>query len=189
MMKVYNPPQKDTAMIIDLSQLDIHSPQPPIERRQVKQPLPLTTTRYQNWRETSGLPVGVTVGRPRFWRGALINVSVLAPHELFLPRFKNINNIPIERRVYWERLRVCEHEILAALQELARQYPDTPATLMCFEDVNGKAGPDGCHRRWFAQWVEARFGWEIPELPTPEDATPPHPRTSKPKPPAPPTLF
>ncbi|NDK24668.1 DUF488 domain-containing protein [Streptomyces sp. TR1341] len=171
--------------MIDLSRLDLNAPEAPAERIEVPQPLQLATTRYQNWRESSGyLPVGVTVGRPRFVRYDFVAVPVLAPHELMKGRFKGIDNIEIERKIYRERLRVREPEILAALEELARKYPDVPAALMCFEDVN--AGLD-CHRRWAAEWFGQRFGWDVPELPNPAGVAPARP--TRPKAPEPPTLF
>ncbi|MER7740023.1 hypothetical protein ABTX34_17185 [Streptomyces sp. NPDC096538] len=174
--------------MIDLSKLDLDSPEPPVERIEVAAPLKLATSRYQSWRPELGyLPIGITVGRYRAARYSYLSIGHLAPHELYLPRFKNIDNIPIERRVYRERLRVLEGEILAALQEVAQAHPDTPGVLLCFEDVNGKDGPNGCHRRWFAQYADERWGWDVPELPNPAWVAPAQPR--KPKPPAPPTLF
>ncbi|MFC9604566.1 hypothetical protein ACFTTN_14045 [Streptomyces niveus] len=171
--------------MIDLSRLDLNAPEDPAERIEAPQPLQLATTRYQNWRPDGGyLPVGVTVGRPRFVRYDYVTVSVLAPHELMRGKFKGIDNIEIERKIYRERLRVCEPEILDALDELARKYPDVPAALMCFEDVNG--GLD-CHRRWAAEWFGQRFGWEVPELPNPAGTGPARP--ARPKTPEPPTLF
>ncbi|MFI2434668.1 hypothetical protein [Streptomyces sp. NPDC018693] len=174
--------------MLDVSQIDLTAPEPPVEQRQVTQLLELATTRYQNWRPDSGyLPVGITVGRPRFVRYSFETIPALAPYELMRGPLAGVNNIEIERKVYYARLRTYESEILAALQELAARYPGTPACLMCFEDVNGKDGPDGCHRRWYAQWAEARYGWDIPELPNPAGVAPSQPR--KARPPAPPTLW
>lgn len=172
--------------MIDLSRLDLNAPEAPVERIEAPQPLQLATTRYQSWRESSGyLPVGITVGRPRFVRFDYVSLSALAPHELMKGRFAKIDNIAIERKIYFERLRVYEPEILASLEELAQKYPDFPACLMCFEDVNG--GHD-CHRRWYAEWAGKRYGWEIPELPNPAGAAE-LARPKKPKAPEAPTLF
>ena len=114
--------------------------------------------------------MGITTGRPRFVRYQYLTIKALAPWELMRGPLKDIDSIPIETRVYRERLRVHEDEILAALHEIASVHPGAPAVLMCFEDVNGKDGPDGCHRRWFAQWAAERYGWDIPELPNPGSA-------------------
>ncbi|MFD0208911.1 hypothetical protein ACFVH9_07220 [Streptomyces hirsutus] len=171
--------------MLDVRKLNLEGPEQPVERIEVTQPLTLATTRYQSWRPELGyLPVGVTVGRPRFFRHPYESIPALAPVELMKGALRGIDNIAVERIVYFERLRVYEPEILAALQELARRYPGNPACLMCFEDVNG--GHD-CHRRWYAEWAGKRYGWEIPELPNPAWAA--QARPSRPKPEAPPTLF
>lgn len=128
--------------------------------------LPLATSRYQNWREELAedhVAVGVTVGRPRFFRGPLNRMNVLAPHELFLPENKNLDHIPTETRIYRERLVRHRSEILDGFAELADLYPGKTAVLMCFEDVNGGAA---CHREWLSQWLREEFGWDVPELPT-----------------------
>ncbi|GGQ50015.1 hypothetical protein GCM10010250_22020 [Streptomyces althioticus] len=171
--------------MIDLSKLDLNGPEPTFELRQVTQPMGLATTRYQNWRESTGhLPVGITVGRPRFVRFSYETIPALAPFELMRGPLAKVNDVAIERKVYFARLKVYESEILAALQELARRYPDTPACLMCFEDVNGG---EACHREWAAEWFGKRFGWTVPELPDPADAAPKAAR--KPTAPKPDTLF
>ncbi|MEU0181435.1 hypothetical protein ABZ312_09625 [Streptomyces sp. NPDC006207] len=170
--------------------IDMDTPEAPTERIDVPQPLQLATSRYQNWRQEAGyLPLGITVGKPRFVRYPYISISVLAPHELFRPPYKNIDNVPIERRVYRERLRAFEDDILIALREVADGHPDTPGVLMCFEDVNGG---EACHRQWAAEWFGQRFGWDVPELPDPDGTAPKRRKTAPPaKDDAPdePTLF
>lgn len=173
--------------MIDLKSLGLDGPEPSVERIEVTQPLELVTSRWQNWREEAGVPVGITVGRPRFVRYNYLTIKALAPWELMKPPLKGIDDIPIERRVYRRRLAAHEQEILGALNELAQTYPGLPAVLMCFEDVLGKDGPDGCHRRWVAQWWQERYGWDVPELAARAGAAPAQPR--KPKPEQPPTLF
>ncbi|MER6367395.1 hypothetical protein ABT255_03270 [Streptomyces mirabilis] len=174
--------------MLDVRKLNLDGPERPVERIEVRQPMELATTRWHNWKPELGfLPVGITVGRPRFVRFSYESIPALAPHELMKGVLRGIDNIAVERIVYFERLRLYEHEILAALQELARRYPGTPACLMCFEDVNGEAGPNGCHRRWYSEWAAARYGWEIPELPNPAWVTPARP--AKPQAEEPPTLF
>ncbi|PWI15983.1 hypothetical protein DI272_18800 [Streptomyces sp. Act143] len=172
--------------MLDVRKLNLEGPEQPVERIEVRQPMELSTTRYQNWRPELGiLPVGITVGRPRFVRYSFESVPVLAPHELMRGPLKGIDNIAVERIVYFERLRVYEHEILAALQELAKRYPETPACLMCFEAVAEKG--EECHRRWYAEWAQKRYGWDIPELEPRGGAVAARP--DKPKAEEPPTLF
>ncbi|MGJ3558900.1 ParB/RepB/Spo0J family partition protein [Streptomyces sp. INA 01156] len=80
--------------------------EPAVERRRVVQPMELATTRYQSWRPELGyLPVGVTVGKPRFVRYSYVSVKALAPYELMQGPLKNVDNIEIERKVYFARLR------------------------------------------------------------------------------------
>ncbi|MEU5497954.1 hypothetical protein [Streptomyces griseofuscus] len=170
--------------MIDLKSLGLDGPEPDVERIQVAQPLELVTSRYQNWREDAGIPIGITVGRPRFVRYNFIQIKALAPWELMKPPLKGIDNIPIERRVYRQRLVRHEAEILAALDEVAQSYPNLPGVLMCFENVN--AG-EACHRQWAAEWFQQRYGWEVLELPNPGGTR----RPTAPKPTATPpqTLF
>ena len=83
---------------------------------------------HQNWREGNEyLPVGITTaGRPRFVRYQYLTIKALAPWELMRGPLKGIDDIPIERRVYRDRLRVHEDEILAALHEIAEVHPGRP---------------------------------------------------------------
>lgn len=155
--------------MVTLLSLGLPEQEPPVERVDVPQPLQLATSRYQNWREDSEyLPVGITTGRPRFVRYQYLTIKALAPWELMRGPLKGIDNIPIERRVYRERMRVHEDEVLAALREIAQVHPGVPAVLMCFEAVAEKG--EACHRRWFAEWAGERYGWEVPELPSPGTA-------------------
>jgi len=105
----------------------------------------------------------ITGGQPRFIRYQYLTIKAPAPWELMRGPLKGIDNIPIERRMYRERLRVHEDEILTALREIAHVHPGTPAVLMCFEAVAEEG--EACHRRWFAEWAQERYGWDIPELP------------------------
>jgi hypothetical protein len=173
--------------MIDVRALDLAAPEQPVERVELAPPLQLATTRYQNWRPDSGyLPIGITVGRPRFFKADYVAVNALAPHELMKGALRGIDDIAIERKVYFARLQAYEPQILDALHGLAGQYPDTPAVLMCFEKV-AELGED-CHRRWYAEWAGKRYGWDIPELPPPAGTAVNRPRKPKPTE-APPTLF
>lgn len=135
-------------------------------------PLRLFTSRYQFFRPEFGVPIGITVGRPRFVRYAFERVSALAPHELFKPPYKDIDDVVVERRVYRERLVTHEGLILEQLAEVAARYPGQIGVLLCFEDV--LAG-QACHRRWAAEWFAERFGWDIPEMvPAPPQPQPGH---------------
>ena len=67
-----------------------------------------------------------------------------------------------ERRERYERrLDERSDEVVALLARLAVEHPGEQLCLLCFEDVH--AGQE-CHRRWLAEWIEDRFGIDVPEL-------------------------
>jgi hypothetical protein len=119
----------------------------------------IVTTRYVSWRTADGVPVRATVGEPKFWRGpSLVFVRELAPWGL-LDR-----QLPTDecRRRYVDRLDAQAERIVSALADVARSHAGRQLCVLCFEDVHvGEV----CHRRWFAQWFEDRYGIEVPELP------------------------
>jgi hypothetical protein len=118
----------------------------------------LMTSRYQDWRAGCGVPVQITIGAPKFWRGAqLVDGRLLAPWGL-LDR-----SIPTDecRRRYVARLDARAVRVVALLARIARQHPGQRLMLLCFERVPEQE----CHRRWFASWFEQRFGLVVPELP------------------------
>jgi hypothetical protein len=119
---------------------------------------PLVTTRYQSFRPGDGVPIRSTVGEPKFWRhGPLVFVRQLAPWGLLSRSMSDAD----AQRIYVERLDRDANTIVAALAEIARQHPDRPLVVLCFEDVH--AG-QVCHRRWFADWFRDRYGTDVSEL-------------------------
>ncbi|MER6828841.1 hypothetical protein [Streptosporangium sp. NPDC000563] len=127
------------------------------------QPLLLTTGRYKDFDPKYGVAIRITVGRPRFVRYPYEEALSLAPHELFKPPYKDIDDIPTERWVYNKRLAEHEAAILEELRSVARKHPGRGGVLLCYENVN--AG-EACHRRWAAEWFKQRYGWNIPEIGT-----------------------
>lgn len=128
-------------------------------------PMPLATSRYQDYRPEHGVPIRITVGHPRFFKHKYETAMALAPHELFKPPYKGIDDIPTETLVYNRRLNEHAAEILAQLRAVAARHPGQTGVLLCYEKVNqGEA----CHRRWFATWAETMWGWNIPEIGSPE---------------------
>jgi hypothetical protein len=118
---------------------------------------PIVTGRYQTWKPEHGVPVRITVGEPKFWRGpALVDGRILAPFGLLDP------SIPTDEcpRLYLERLDDRADRIVAGLARIATEHPGQPLCLLCFEDVT----KDECHRRLFAAWWEQRFGVVLPEV-------------------------
>jgi hypothetical protein len=118
---------------------------------------PLVTGRYQTWRRSDGVPCCITLGEPKFWgrRPPLVDLRVLAPWGVF--------DAPLDegRRLYRQRLDARADRIVAALARIAAEHPGEQLVLLCFEDVN--AG-EVCHRRWFAEWFEQRYGVVVPEV-------------------------
>jgi Protein of unknown function, DUF488 len=68
------------------------------------------------------------------------------------------------RARYVDRLDRHAEEVVAELSAIARRHPGRVLCLLCFDDVH--AG-EVCHRRWFADWYEARYGIVVPEVVVP----------------------
>lgn len=124
----------------------------------------IVTGRYQDWTAEDGVPVRTTVGYPRFWKGpsrggpALQYVKEIAPFGVF----KNDELDQDEKRMlYRQRLEENKELIVDRLGGLAAENPDTRLGLLCYENV---AAGEVCHRRWFADWYEGRFGIAVPEF-------------------------
>jgi hypothetical protein len=120
---------------------------------------PLLTGRYQSWKPGDGVPVRSTVGYPKFWRhGPLLHAIGITPYGVF---GKGLDH-DTARAAYRQRLDLHAGAILSDLAEIARTHRGQPVVVLCFEDVH--AGQI-CHRRWFAEWFEERYGIAVDELP------------------------
>jgi hypothetical protein len=120
---------------------------------------PLVTGRYQSWKPGDGVPIRSTVGYPKFWRhGPLLDATGITPYGVF---GKGLDN-DTARAAYRERLDRHAGANLAGLGDIARRHRGQPLVVLCFEDVH--AG-QVCHRRWFAEWFEERYGIAVAELP------------------------
>jgi hypothetical protein len=119
---------------------------------------PLVTGRYRTWEPGDGVPIRTTVGSPKFWKGGpLIDLRDVAPYGVF----GQVADADAAREAYRQRIEQRAPRIVATLAALAHQHENQALVLLCFEDVH--AG-QVCHRRWFAEWFEERFGIEVPEL-------------------------
>jgi hypothetical protein len=65
------------------------------------------------------------------------------------------------RSAYVTRLDARAQAVVGFLAAVARQHPDQPVVVLCFENVH--AG-ESCHRRWLAEWFEDRFGVSVCEV-------------------------
>ncbi|MFF3441848.1 hypothetical protein [Streptosporangium sp. NPDC002721] len=134
------------------------------------QSMRLATGRWKDFDPETGVPIRITVGHPRFIRYPYERAMSLAPHELFAPPYKDINDIPTERWVYTKRLVAHQADILRELTAIAAKHPGKTGVLLCYENVN--AG-ETCHRRWAAEWFRDNYGWDVPEIQSRPDSTKP----------------
>jgi Protein of unknown function, DUF488 len=123
-------------------------------------PLPLSTSSWRQYRPHMGIPVRITVGRPRRFAYGFETIDELAPRGIFHnPRFEGAAE-SVKRAAYLQLLDEQRPQILAALHRLAVGCDSRGAVLLCFEDV--WAG-QSCHRRWAADWFADRLGVDVPE--------------------------
>jgi len=125
------------------------------------QPCQLATSRYAGFQPEWGVPVRITVGYPRGFRLPFELALALAPYELFRPPYKGIDNIPVETLVYNRRLEAHGAEAYTQLCGIAARNPGRRLVLLCFENV---VAGEACHRRWAAEWMAVRWGWNVPEI-------------------------
>jgi hypothetical protein len=120
---------------------------------------PLVTGRYGKFNPDLGVPIRSTVGYPRFWRhGPLVHAKEITPYGVFGNRELDDS---AQRIAYLARLQDLAVPAVEFLAGVARQHPGQRLVVCCFEDVH--AGEE-CHRRWFADWFESRYGIAVPEL-------------------------
>jgi hypothetical protein len=122
----------------------------------------VATSRYYGMQkeiEASGLvPLGHTVGVPRYACPEAGNLGLLAPHGIF---GKELSDRQFAK-LYRERLeQIGLKKIEAVLVAIAKAYDAPGVVLLCYEDVH--AG-ESCHRRIFAKWWFEHTGEEVPEL-------------------------
>jgi hypothetical protein len=126
----------------------------------------LVTSRYQSWKPEDGVPVSITIGLPKFWRGPpLVDARLLAPWGLMDPA------MPTDecRQRYEQRLDDQADRVVALLARIAAEHPDQRLVLCCYEDV--ETG-EPCHRRWLASWLEDRYDLDVPEMLVADDDEP-----------------
>jgi hypothetical protein len=121
---------------------------------------PLVTARYSSWRPELGVPIRTSVGHPRFWRRGvpLLQMRSVTPHGVF--RNPTLHTVSEQRVAYLARLEDLADDIVAELAALAHAFPGKALVVLCFEDLT----KGECHRRWFAEWFEGRYGIEVPEV-------------------------
>ena len=103
-------------------------------------------------------PVRISVGRPRFIKGAgeIPLVTMLTPGELFRQGLERSEF----RKQYAKRLdEFGLTKITNALEKVQEEAGNKPLLLLCFE-----ADPKDCHRSDFSSWWKKQTGETIPEF-------------------------
>jgi hypothetical protein len=127
-------------------------------------PVTLFTSRYMN-RDVIGerpelVPVGITVGKPRFiahlpYRDRLVYVDELAPRGLL-----QVDSDEEFARLYRQRLdEIGVAAIKRRLSRVAQEAGSAELVLLCYEKVH--LG-ESCHRRMFADWWFERTQETVP---------------------------
>jgi hypothetical protein len=107
-------------------------------------------------------PVRISVGRPRFIKGAgdIPVISMLTPGELFRAGLERKEF----RKAYKKRLTEFGlGPVTKELEKTQKEADGKPLLLLCFE-----ADPKDCHRSDFASWWKKETGEDIPEFETGE---------------------
>jgi hypothetical protein len=106
-----------------------------------------------------------TVGQPRFWKHEpLVRCHEVTPHGIFGRGF----DTETAQVMYLDRLDRLATPAVTFLADVARAHPGQALVILCFDRVPGQT----CHRRWFAEWCESRFGIVVAEVEHPVDALP-----------------
>ncbi len=122
----------------------------------------LATSSYRQFGPGMGVPVRITLGKPRFRLSySYEEIRLLAP----TPRIFRLGggDFDHEYRKHLEKIGVERLETI--FEDVAGRHDSGRLILLCFENV--LAG-ESCHRRSFARWWEEQTGEAIPEL-NPED--------------------
>lgn len=122
------------------------------------------TCSYSAMRDGWGVPIRTSLGHPRFKLQYRIEeyVEEVTPKGVFRnPAYTDDAQM---EAAYVIRLNENAAAIEAAFEALQAKHGDRPLVFLCFENVHeGKA----CHRRWLADWMQLRFGFEVPEISPP----------------------
>jgi hypothetical protein len=120
----------------------------------------LATGRYKTFRLEQGIPVAITVGKPKWPLGYAIEHEIrwLAPWGLM--RLDGDEFV----RAYRDQLDRLDLDVLIErFEAIGAQHGGQRLVLLCFE----KPG-ELCHRRVFAEWFEEHTGRRVPEVEDPQ---------------------
>ncbi len=119
----------------------------------------LATSSWKQYRPGMGVPVRITLGKPRFRLPySYEEVRLLAP----TPAIFRLRDDAEFERAYLDHLdRIGVERLRGAFDAISDKHGGRRLVLLCYEDV--LAG-QLCHRRMFARWWQEQTGQEVPEM-------------------------
>jgi len=121
----------------------------------------LLTTSYAGFRPEYGVPFQTSIGTPKNFAYPKHDLKVLMPFVTFRKPKYNYDMKAAAAR-YKQYLHEKKVSVERALDSFTDTYPGEPLVMLCYESRNAAMGGE-CHRRWFADWVEAEYGFWVPE--------------------------
>jgi hypothetical protein len=126
----------------------------------------LYTARYADFDPRWGVPVRITVGRPRRFPHELEQLLELAPYG----RLFKIEDRDEFEPAYRARLDLKfpqPAQLRARLAEISARHGGRPLVLLCYERIGADNDRETwCHRRCAARYIRSRLGVPLPpELP------------------------
>lgn len=120
----------------------------------------LATASLFQHRPEMGVPVRISVGRPRNIQTPMEHIGLLAPYGLLDRKLDRptFTRLYIQRRLERAGIELIDKEFRA----LHAAYPGLTLVLLCFENLTDPGA--WCHRRIFAEWWEQQTGEVVPEI-------------------------
>lgn len=119
----------------------------------------LATSSYRQFDPLMGVPIRISVGRPRFPLGYDLgeHIPELCPTWAML----KMSPEEYDERFFGKLEKVGVERLQSIFGAIADRHGGARLVLLCFEDV--LAGQT-CHRRGFAAWWLERTGQRVPEI-------------------------
>jgi len=115
----------------------------------------LATCSYAEYRPEMGVPVRISLGRPRGW-STLAFVTEITPRGWYLRKPEDEYLVAYDAQLS----RYGPESIVARFDAIAAQFGE-PLVLLCFENL---ATGSWCHRTLFRRFWLGETGHDIPEL-------------------------
>ena len=118
----------------------------------------LATSSWKQYRPGMGVPVRITLGKPRFKVGfEYEEIRLLAPTPAI---FRLKSDADFEREYLAHLDRIGAERLRDAFDAVSGKHRGRRLVLLCYESV---VDGEVCHRRMFAQWWEQQTGQDVPE--------------------------